>query len=81
MSSKPKSDSTKSVRRQRQWLTGNNNSSSVRQYPGVGRAAELITFPGEVSNTELLRQGALSLADYYEGQAIKLGCRSQYGST
>jgi uncharacterized protein YlxW (UPF0749 family) len=73
MSSKPKSDTTKSVRRQRQWLTGIIIVLLFVNILVLARAAELITFPGEVSKTELLRQGALSLADYYEGQAIKLG--------
>jgi len=63
----------KSVRRQRQWLTGIIIVLLFVNILVLARAAELITFPGEVSSTALLREGAMSLADYYESQAAKLG--------
>jgi len=36
------------------------------------RCAEIIRFPGETSDTTLIREGAISLIEYYEGQANKL---------
>ena len=73
MASKSKTETTKLVRRKRQWLTGIIIILLFVNILVLARAAELISFPGEVSNTELLRRGAMSLADYYEAQAVKLG--------
>ncbi|MEA4883478.1 MAG: DUF881 domain-containing protein [Clostridia bacterium] len=71
MAAKPRP--TKPARRQRQWLTGIIIVLLFVNIMVLARAAELITFPGEVSKTALLREGAMSLADYYESQATKLG--------
>ncbi len=38
----------------------------------LARCAEIIKFPGETSDTTLLREGAVALIEYYEGQATKL---------
>jgi uncharacterized protein YlxW (UPF0749 family) len=57
----------------RHWLTGIIILLLLVNIIVLARSAELISFPGEVSDTELLKAGASALADYYEAQAVKLG--------
>ena len=57
----------------RNWLTGVAILLLVVNILVLARSAELISFPGEVSDTELLKAGASALADYYEAQAVRLG--------
>ncbi|MCR4425890.1 MAG: DUF881 domain-containing protein [Firmicutes bacterium] len=68
-----KSRTRKSARRLRQWLTGVIILLLFINILVLARAAELITFPGEASDTTLLREGAMALAEYYESQAGRLG--------
>lgn len=73
MAGKTKSASKSLSTKGRQWLTGIIIVLLFVNILVLARSAELISFPGEVSETALLREGAASLADYYESQAAKLG--------
>ncbi len=57
----------------RGWLTGIIIALLFVNIIVLARSAELISFPGEVSDTELLKAGASALADYYGTQAVTLG--------